>query len=271
MILSPFRYPGGKGKLLPVIMEYLDPLLKSQNHFVDLFVGGGSVLLQVAQQYPQHQLYANDKNIWIASFWKVVSDIDVGPFEELLQKISTQPTLDLFNQLRATDPDSEVTRAYYAIFFNRTTFSGIFSSGPIGGKEQKSKYTVDCRYNIKKLQQKIINCRELLVGRTKVTNEDFHNCKSFIDTDYPAYIDPPYYLKGDMLYPEKMSVKDHKDLFSCLKDDESFADNFILSYDDCPEIRNLYKDFKIIELSARYCINGKKDNWEHKNELLILP
>ena len=46
--------------------------------------------------------------------------------------------------------------------------------------------------------------------------------------------------------------------------------NWILSYDDCKEVRDLYKDSEIIDLAARYCINGKKNSWAHKNELIIL-
>jgi DNA adenine methylase len=83
----------------------------------------------------------------------------------------------------------------------------------------------------------------------------------------PVYADPPYWVKGDMLYPEQMSSKDHETLAFLLLD----RHNWVLSYDDCPEVRAMYQDCKIIDLSARYCINGKKDNWEHKNELLIVP
>jgi len=47
--------------------------------------------------------------------------------------------------------------------------------------------------------------------------------------------------------------------------------NWVLSYDDCDEIRELHDFNEIIDLAARYCINGKKDKWNHKNELIILP
>lgn len=266
MTTTPFRYPGAKNKLLPVLMEYIDKTLEGQDHFVDLFVGGGSVLLEVAQKYPKIQLYANDKNSWISSFWKIVAGGDADKFEELQKLVAVKPTLERFYKLREEPAKTDVEEAYRGLFFNRTTFSGISYSGPIGGKEQKSKYTVDCRYNSKKLKAKLILCRELLQGRTTVSNNDFHDCEVFIDGNYPVYLDPPYYVKGDALYTEKMTNEDHEDLSGFLKD----SDNWVLSYDDCSEIRELYKDNTIIDLSARYCINGKKNNWESKNELIIV-
>lgn len=267
MTTTPFRYPGAKNKLLPVLMEHIDKALVGQDHFVDLFVGGGSVLLEVAQKYPKMQLFANDKNPWVSSFWKIVAGSDAEKFEKLQKLVAVTPTLKLFYKLREEPAKDDVEAAYRALFFNRTTFSGISYGGPIGGKEQKSKYTVDCRYNAKKLNDKLLFCRALLLDRTTVSGDDFHDCEILLSGNYPVYLDPPYYVKGDALYTEKMTHKDHEDLALLLGD----FDKWVLSYDDCPEIRTLYKDCQVIDLSARYCINGKKENWESKNELLILP
>lgn len=265
-IVTPFRYPGAKNKMLPVLREHLDPLLVDQDNFIDVFVGGGSVLLDIAQRYPTIKLHANDKDYWMYCFWNIVSSGDDAKFNSLLQLIEQKPTLELFYQLRETPTDDPVECAYRAIFFNRTTFSGIAYSGPIGGKEQKSQYTVDCRYNVAKLKTKILACRKLLINRTTVSGLDFGEYTELWNTNYPAYLDPPYYVKGDALYIEKMDSFQHEKLSALLQHREGW----VLSYDDCPEIRNLYANQKVIDLSARYCINGKKDNWESKNELIIL-
>jgi len=262
-----FRYPGAKNKYLPILMEYVDPLLKQQKLFIDVFVGGGSVLLEVAKKYPEAQLYANDKDHWMYSFWSIIAGNDKSKLDELLDLINVQPTLDLFYKLREEPAVDDVGCAYRAVFFNRTTFSGILNSGPIGGKEQKSKYTVDCRYNSKKLKQKILNCNKLLAGRTNVTNTSFNNLDIFTSTNIPAYCDPPYYIMGDILYIEKMPPQEHFMLRNIL----DTRDNWILSYDDCPPIRAHYSNKTIIDLAARYCINGKKNSWKTKNELIILP
>jgi DNA adenine methylase len=265
--ITPFRYPGAKNKLLPILREYLDPIIINHNSFIDVFVGGGSVLLDIAQRYPVVKLYANDKDQWMFHFWNVVSGDDENQFKDLLRLINQKPTLQLFYDLKNTPTTNPVECAYRAIFFNRTTFSGIFYSGPIGGKEQKSKYTVDCRYNSEKLKKKIQFCRKLLIGRTIVTGLDFADYSDLWNTDIPAYLDPPYYVKGDVLYIEKMDSFQHEKLAALIQ----YRENWVMSYDDCPEIRSLYSNNKIIDLPARYSINGKKDSWKSKNELIILP
>lgn len=265
MSKSPFRYPGSKVKLIPTIMEYLKPLI--QDSFIDVFVGGGSVLLEVAQNYPNIKLYANDKDCWIYSFWKIISDSNTDNLNELLSLMSNTPNIEQFYKLREDKSTDIVQCAYKAIFFNRTCFSGILTSGPIGGKNQQSKYTIDCRYNFPKLKKKILECHNLLVGRTIISNNDFSLINELVNTNIPAYIDPPYVIAGDSLYSEKMNLKQHQLLGNIL----SSRKNWVLSYDDCSEVRNIYKNNQIIDLAARYCINGKKTQWQNKNELIILP
>jgi DNA adenine methylase len=269
--LTPFRYPGSKNKLLsdlvPHLNNYLEETRNGKQSFSDAFVGGGSVLLAVASLYPNTPLYANDKDYWMYCFWKVVSDTDRTQLDAMLELVKVQPTIELFRKLRGEAPITEVDCAYRAIFFNRTTFSGIARSGPIGGDKQESKWTVDCRYNTTKLVNKIEKCHQLLSGRTQVDNKDITEYSYLTGCNQPIYLDPPYYVKGDMLYQAKMDDFHHSKMADIL----SKRSNWVLSYDDCPEIRNLYKDNQIIDVSARYCIDGKKTDWKGKNELIILP
>jgi DNA adenine methylase len=264
MNLSPFRWAGSKAKLINIIYNYLNQLLENSNEYCEPFIGGGSVALFIAEKYPKIQLYLCDKDEWVSSFWSVILDYD--KLNKLLQLIQQQPTIDLFYKLRYEEPIDDIEKAYRVIFFNRCCFSGIVDRkvGPIGGYDQKSKYKIDCRYNFNKLKEKIIKCHHLLKNRTIVDNKDFINYE-LIKTDIPCYIDPPYIKAGDSLYYEKMNMKDHNELAKILNN----RNNWILSYDDCNIIRDLYNKYTIIDLSAKYCINGKKNNWTNKNELII--
>jgi DNA adenine methylase len=137
MTITPFRYPGAKNKLLPILMPYLDGILLGHDTFSDAFVGGGSVLLAVASKYPTIQLFANDLDRGVYSFWSIVSDTKRDRLDKLLDLMKSKPTIKLFNELRQDfDETDEVACAYRCIFFNRTTFSGIARSGPIGGQSQ---------------------------------------------------------------------------------------------------------------------------------------
>jgi len=267
MTLTPFRYPGAKNKLLKTLIPYIDDMMVGQSAFCDAFVGGGSVALEVATKYPKAYININDKDWWMYSFWDTVCESKDGRFEALLDFLDKKPTIETFYALRDLKAEDKLTAAYKAIFFNRTTFSGIFRSGPIGGKEQKSKYTVDCRYNAVKLKNKIKAIRTLMLGRTTVSNIDINDYLPTISC--PIYLDPPYYIKGGSLYNEFMKPKEHSAMRDILKDKEKW----LLSYDDCQEVRDLYKDFtlptRIFTIDARYCINGEKTDWVDKNEVLI--
>lgn len=266
MTISPFRYPGGKTKVLPILMEHINHMMVNQTAFTDACVGGGCVALEVAAKYPKIDILINDKDEWMYSFWSIVAGSNRGDLQDLLNLIDQPVTIDLFYALRE-DPDERLLKkAYKAIFFNRTAFSGILKSGPIGGKEQKSQYKVDCRYNATKIREKILACNKLLQGRTSVTNLDIIDCLNSNDNLSAIYLDPPYYKKGAALYIEFMKPEEHVAMANLLDTKKKW----LLSYDDCPEIRALYSQHEIIDLSMRYSINGKKTDWSSKNELLIL-
>jgi len=256
-----FRYPGAKSKFLPIFRREFYPSLKDT--FTDVFVGGGSVLLDVAEHFPDIKLHANDLNENIFSFWKLVSGEQ--PLDSFFQLLDQKPTIELFYHLKDTPPISLEDFAYRGIFFNRTTFSGIETAGPIGGRLQKSQWTIDCRYNAAKLKTEILKARALLKGRTVVTNI---NASVSLDAfNGFLYLDPPYYVKGDQLYRYKMDKEAHSRLASLLKSIPSW----VLSYDSCPEIEKLYADFSIEYLDARYSINGSKTTWAKSSEVLIRP
>ena len=64
-----------------------------------------------------------------------------------------------------------------------------------------------------------------------------------------------------------MTKEEHKELASLVNNRE----NTIISYDDCSDIRKLYPNNELIQLSANYSINGFKTSWVKKPELIILP
>jgi len=274
MTISPYRYPGSKNKLLPVLMPYLDSLLANSDVFVEPFVGGGSVVLEVARKYPKLKLFINDSDQWIASFWTIVAG-DRNGVLELLNALPSAPDLKTFQTLSKEPTEGILEAAVKAIFFNRTTFSGLIKrnnngeviSSPIGGAEQKSKWKVDCRYNYQKLKQKILNCHQLLTGRTEVCCVDFSQYEPLTKTDFPAYIDPPYVKAGKLLYSEFMMENQHQklgDILLCRK-------NWILSYDNDELIKNIYKNCDISNINSKYCINGTKKVWSQKSEFIITP
>jgi DNA adenine methylase len=257
--IIPFRYPGGKRKLLPQIMPALQKLDGISENFSDVFVGGGSVALAVADTNPSTCIHLNDKDTRIAAFWKVTSSDSVG---KLVDKMDVEPTVDLFTDTQSKEFTSDVDLAFQAIFLNRTAYSGILDAGPLGGKRQDGKTKINCRYNVKVLKEKILACHQLLADRTVVTCKDFRDLLSTSGQHTATYLDPPYVVKGNDLYPVGMSYEDHRELAALLNN----RANWLLSYDDCALTRSLYSPEDVLMVPARYCIGNK---WENKSELLI--
>ena len=264
-MITLFRYPGAKNKLLVPISKCLEPFIKATNSFCDVFVGGGSVLCEVASNYPVLKLVANDKDYLIYSFWLLISSCSTNEKSQLFTLIDQKPTVELFYRLKKDQSTDILFCAYKAIFLNRCAFSGILKSNPIGGKEQQSEYKIDCRYNPKVLKNKIEALNLLLKNRLAVFNLDFRELDYLTKTDNACYLDPVYVQKGNELYNETMNAQDHKDLASIL----ASRKNWLLSYDNCVEILQLYKTSDINTLDAKYSINGKKETWTNSKELLI--
>jgi hypothetical protein len=140
-------------------------------------------------------------------------------------------------------------------------------SGPMGGWDQKSKHGgITARYNAEALGKKLRRLQELFAGRLSVKQADCIDWLQQVPEGAPLFLDPPYFVKGDILYPERMDASQHARLAEVL----SKRSNWLLSYDICDEICSLYRGFaQLVKVPFRYCINGKKKTWKEKHEYLI--
>jgi DNA adenine methylase len=100
--------------------------------------------------------------------------------------------------------------------------------------------------------------------KLRITTAEFK--ETILDTSEKAllYLDPPYYTKGNDLYQCAFTLDDHIRLALALRDTKH---KWLLSYDDCPEVRALYKWATIEPLSVKYSITTART----KSELLIYP
>lgn len=258
------RFPGAKTKLLPLLRPYIDRLVDGRGSFHDVFLGSGAVLLDTARRHPNLKLYANDADSGLVAFWKIVSGHSVEALCERIQ--ATEPTLELFREVRESKPKKPEHAAFRFYFLNRTTFSGLSESGPIGGKHQRSAYKVDERWLADKSVNDIVEANRVLRGRLTLT------CRS--GTDYvaqnlhePLFLDPPYFLRGDELYPQKMTLAEHLRLSRLL----SMAEDWVLTFDDSPVVRQFNRWACIHIIPARYHIDSARPRRTAAQELVITP
>lgn len=120
-----------------------------------------------------------------------------------------------------------------------------------------------------KSHQNIMNRVEVISHRLdKVSIENLSFSKLIPRYDYEGaffYCDPPY-STGVGYDTTSTADFDHEGLRDILK---NIKGRFLLSYDDSPKVRELYKDFNKIELVRQKGINNKNPISREYKELLI--
>lgn len=120
-------------------------------------------------------------------------------------------------------------------------------------------------FDIRRLFELIMQL-ESRMANVVVENQDFETLiKHYDRTDTFFYLDPPYFSTESM-YAVGFNWDDHvrlKDTLSKIKG------KFLLSYNDCSEIRDLYQGFNMFDFSRTHSMAQRYDAGKEFKELLI--
>ena len=269
---TPLLYPGGKSQLRPLIRKMLNQGATMPAAYCEPFCGGAGIAVDLLIKGDVNSIYLNDADAGIYSFWRAI----VEETERFIKETEAVK-VDYDTWIRFKDTRSELYKTYarggysfelgfITFFLNRTNRSGIIDGGCIGGKTQSSKYKIDCRFNKKSLIEKIGKIGDLS-SKVSVSNADgavylrkdlpnlLHRAGLQPD-DALVYLDPPYVKKGESLYLNSMDEDSHADLSEAVL--YGVFDNWLLTYDDVPLIRDLYKECDLREIGVRYSANKKE-------------
>lgn len=271
-VYSPLRYPGGKSRLAPFLVEVLRSNDITEPHYIEPYAGGAGAALQMLFEEYVESITINDADPRVYCFWKAVTEHN-EQFLSLLENAVL--TVEEWHRQRDVygrcDKRSTVSLGFATFFLNRTSRSGILhNSGPIGGYKQTGNYKIDVRFNRQKLARRIqrigayserINVSNLDgLALLKVLNRAPTKARnSFV------YLDPPYYVKGAELYMNKFNHAQHRILAKYLSKPRNFP--WIMTYDNAPEIRHLYRNFSQSNFDLSYSAYERRVG----KELLIHP
>lgn len=109
---------------------------------------------------------------------------------------------------------------------------------------------------------------EKRLANVVIENRDFSQIlKAYDKPNTLFYMDPPYYGTENYYKEVDFTKESHLELKGCI---DNIKSKFILSYNDCDEIRDLYKDYNIIEVSRNNNLNSRyKEKPQNYNELII--
>lgn len=240
---TPLRYPGGKGKFAPFVKD----LMKANNltgDYLEPYAGGCGVALDLLFNGHCQNIHINDYDVAVFNFWKSVTE-NTDDFLKLLK--DTKVTIDEWHIQKAilANPieNGQLAHGFATFFLNRTNRSGILKGGVIGGKNQDGNYKLDARFNKENLSQRIEKIGKYS-NRIKVYNEDALNLLKNVDALLPSnsliYLDPPYYVKGQGLYRNFYMHEDHAQIREAL---DKVKTKWIVSYDNCEEIKKIYSGY----------------------------
>lgn len=230
--------------------------------YVEPFAGGAGAAVNLLVSGKVERICINDANVGIYSFWNSL----VSEPERMIAKVVETPVTFSEWQLQRDiyqNSNSPSFELGFAVFFlSRTNRSGIISAGPIGGssneKQALAKYKIDCRFNKKDLIKRMERIAEK-ANSIQVYNMDALNFINVIPENAFVYLDPPYFVKGQCLYMNHYTECDHHNLSESLKR-ASFK--WLLSYDDVPKIREIYKAFDLYNFPLAYTASNVRNGME---------
>ena len=245
MFYSPLRYPGGKGKIVPLIDLILQRIETKVSTYIEPFAGGAEVAVSLLLDGKVDEIVINDKDVAIYSFWRSI----LQETDWFLEKLArTSITMDeRFKQKAICSAGKKYSPelGFAAFFLNRCNRSGIIAkAGPIGGYNQSGNWKLSARFNKEELTKRIKTIAEKR-QHIRVYNQDIF---VFIEKYIPrfsensfVYFDPPYYNKGKILYHNALVHQDHELLAQ--KIGSCVTCPWIITYDNSPEIVAMYKNF----------------------------
>lgn len=271
-LMEPFvKMAGGKRQLQAEICSRLP---KQINRYYEPFVGGGAIFFALAVQGRFKRATISDVNADLIDTYKVAAQ--PTDCRELIRRLRDLPwSEDAYYKIRDWHPESPIARAARFLYLNKCGFNGLHRVNARGecnvpfGHHDSSPLT-------ESFFRRITAAGELLAKAT-ITLGDYKRvtARRGPGEGDAIYCDPPYlpvaktsfaaYDRTGFGIEETRQLAEHA---------RRWADNgahVLLSNADTPEVREIFRDFRIERVSARRSINSNGSGRGQVGELLISP
>lgn len=291
--IRPFvKWAGGKGSLIPQLNNFYPYELKNGiiERYIEPFVGGGAVLIDILQKYDIQEVYAFDINIDLINSYNVIKN-DV---EELIINLKQMETeylqleqeerknyfyniRDEYNNYELEENEQNVQRAAQFIYLNRTCFNGLYRVNkngkfnvPVGSYKNP---TICDEENLRQLSQ--------LIQNVQFQYGDYSRSMEYVTENTFVYFDPPYrplnVTSGFTSYTkEDFNDNNQRELATFYGELNERNAKLMLSNSNPKNINkedtffdNIYQGFNINQIQASRMINANSSGRGKISEILV--
>ncbi len=240
---------GGKKLLRKKILEAF-PEPKTFDRYIEVFGGAGWVLFS-ADRHAELEVY-NDINGYLVSLFRCAKYHPDALRKELeFTLMSREQFFDAKEQIKVQGLTDIQKAARFFILIKESYGADLHSFGV------RSKNMGNAVEYISEVSKRL--------STVVIENQDFeHIIKTYDREDALFYLDPPYY-ETEKYYSDRFMPEDHIRLKMAL---ERVKGRFVLSYNDCEYIKDLYNGYNIIEVERTHNLVQEKRKPRYK-ELII--
>ncbi len=239
---------GGK-KLLREHIVSMFPT--NYDRYVEVFGGAGWVLFH--KEESKEEIY-NDMNSNLINLFKIVKYHPDAFIKELEFYLNAR---ELFNEIKEDIKLKGLTDIQKATrFFILIKNSYGSKMGTFGANKKDMTKAIEYIKEVSKRLNKVI-----------IENLDFEKILNKYDKENTLfYLDPPYFKTEDYYKDIEFNEQDHLRLKEALT---GIKGKWILSYNDCEYIRELYKDYNIQEIERQNNLKARYEDNSRYKELII--
>lgn len=244
-IHSPFRYAGGKFYARKLIIEHIP----QHSYYMEPFAGGASIFFAKNKERGN---WLNDIDNDLINCLTIIRDSPAQLIARLKTEQANKERHAYYkNEYKPKTKLDQATRWFYV---NRTSYSGIMNMQNCywGYGDKYSMRPENWPRNILRTSAKLQNVR--------LTSFDFEKVIAKAPSGSFLFIDPPYFnADQEKFYAHSFKKEDHFRLSKILKKHRNRF-KFLLTYDDSPEVRELYAWTNAMhEKQWNYTINRTDD------------
>jgi len=262
-IKTPLRYPGGKAKALNQIMPAIQAAPPFRE-FREPMVGGGSIFLNVKQLSYNKSFWINDINEDLYYFWKQCKkNIDRLIKEVRKIKAIKVDGKKLYTKYKAINGNSpEFDRAVRFFILNRISFSGCMEAGGYSRESFEKRFTyssIDRLYDVGQF-----------LNNVRITNKSYEKVIHAPGKGVLIFLDPPYFSSSGNLYGKRGDIHKSFDHNKFAENMKKCKHNWLITYDDSPDIRKLFSFAHQYQWKLQYGMNNYKQKKADIGEELFI-